>query len=222
MLRDSLAKLRFIRLIDTVLNVRRITGPMPHSALMLVVTLSCRSQEGVVVVVVERMAEQELVSSLCDTQTPEAIKLRSQLEGSWELVSYQVHARKPFKFTRMPLGAKPSGMLIYTRDGHMSVQMQKPSTMRFLGASPHGGFFWEKTRAASHYMAYGGTFAVGRLASDEQDAANPTWAIEHAVHHSLYPNWIGTRQIRLCALDGNVLTLRPNALPKIMVRRVLY
>lgn len=165
-----------------------------------------------------RREPERITAFKSDTQSADAIKLRNEVEGTWKLASYEVHARKPFRFTRRPLGTKPIGMLIYTEDGHMSVQMQKSSKIRFLsGASPHGGFFWEKARAAGHYMAYGGTFEVGRMES--QNGESSALVIEHAVQHSLFPNWRGTGQVRIAVLEGERLILRPHALPKILVRQ---
>jgi hypothetical protein len=53
---------------------------------------------------------------------------RERLIGAWRLVQIESHGpdRKPFD---MP---QPNGMLIYTRDGHMSVQLMYPKSANGL------------------------------------------------------------------------------------------
>jgi hypothetical protein len=163
------------------------------------------------------------------TKIPQAVELRERLHGTWELVSYRIRVQKPIGFTSIPMGETASGRLVYTRDGRMSVHIQKPDTSNLLSVSPHWGFWWEKSRAASHYMAYSGTFDVGRPvssrqqieteATEENEESNGSESngevVEHAIQHSLLPNWIGPARIRLrTTLGGDEhLTLRPHALP---------
>lgn len=152
-----------------------------------------------------------------DHETAEAAVLRQQLHGTWELMSYKVSMRGPFGFAFYPLGDKATGYLIYTPDGHMSVQIQKPGLPAFRTQNPHGGSLWESSKARGAYMAYGGEYEVGRLTPTSAEAkasvkTNKTLVVEHGIKHSLYPNWINLGQVRRCTIEdaGRTLILRPH------------
>jgi len=145
-----------------------------------------------------------------DMKSADARHLRSQIEGTWELVSYQLALLGPVTISKYPLGADARGTLIYTSNGYMAVQIMKPGAPPFKSPNPHWGSSKENSRAASHYMAYGGRFRIGRVPDD-------TLVIEHAVDYTLYPNWFGQGQIRLCELEGDKLVLRPYSLPTVLV-----
>ena len=59
-------------------------------------------------------------------QQPSSVSDRERLIGAWRLASIVGHDGKP-----VTTGA-PQGMLIYTRDGHMSVQLMYPGSGKSL------------------------------------------------------------------------------------------
>jgi hypothetical protein len=65
--------------------------------------------------------------------------LRERVLGAWELVTFTARDTGTGE-ERHPLGAAPRGLILYTDDGHMSVQLAE-SDMR-------------------GYVAYGGRFSV--------------------------------------------------------------
>jgi hypothetical protein len=94
-----------------------------------------------------------------------------------------------------PFGPHPQGMLIYTKDGTMSGHLMAASRPPSRSNIPLRANSEEKIVAFDTYLGYCGTY--------EQQG-------DHVIHHvttSLFPNWVGTDQVRVMQLDGNILTL---------------
>jgi Lipocalin-like domain len=121
--------------------------------------------------------------------------LLDQLLGSWELVSYQLE----LDTGRIvhPLGEDAVGLIVYTPQRRMSVNIMRPGRVTWLSPNPAAGTESEIAEAATGYLAYGGSFAV-----DESLAV-----VEHHVDVSLFPNWIGGVQKRFVDLIGDALVL---------------
>ena len=122
--------------------------------------------------------------------------LREQLVGAWVLSSF-VERDVETGVEYHPFGKRPLGLILYTPDGYMSAQLQRPDRHAFadgvlLRATPE-----EYAAAGSSYIAYSGRFFV--------DEAKGTLSHEMAV--SFFPNWLGQRQVRLVELDGEHLQL---------------
>lgn len=111
------------------------------------------------------------------TPTPE------DLVGSWRLTGWESVADDG-SVTR-PFGDAPEGILVYTLDGIMITTIAPAGRPRLSSADPLlGGPDDERRRAAETFVAYSGTWT---LAGGD---------ITHSVAMSLYPNWVGTRQVR--------------------------
>lgn len=121
--------------------------------------------------------------------------LFDQLLGSWELVSYQLE----LDTGRIvhPLGEAAIGLIVYTPQRRMSVNIMRPGRATWASPNPAAGTESEIAEAAAGYLAYGGSFAV-----DESLAV-----VEHYVDVSLFPNWIGDVQKRFVDLTGEELVL---------------
>jgi hypothetical protein len=122
--------------------------------------------------------------------------LREQLIGAWTLTSY-VERDIETGVENRPLGERPLGLILYTPDGYMSAQLQRPERPPFaegdlLHATPE-----EYAAAGSSYIAYSGRFFV--------DEGNQLLSHEMAV--SFFPNWFGQRQVRLVEVNGERLQL---------------
>ena len=122
--------------------------------------------------------------------------LREQLVGAWALTSYVVHDTETGVEDR-PFGERPLGLILYTPDGYMSAQLQRPERPPFadgdlLRATPE-----EYTAAGSSYIAYSGRFFV-----DEGEKS-----LSHEMAVNFFPNWIGQRQVRLVEVTGERLQL---------------
>jgi hypothetical protein len=122
--------------------------------------------------------------------------LREQLVGAWALSSFFERDIETGVENR-PFGERPRGLILYTPDGYMSAQLQRPDRQAFadgdlLRATPE-----EYAAAGSSYIAYSGRFFV--------DEAKMSLSHEMAV--SFFPNWLGQRQVRLVVVDGKRLQL---------------
>jgi len=124
--------------------------------------------------------------------------LRDQLVGAWELTSF-IERDIATGVENHPFGKHPQGLILYTPDGYVSAQLQRPERPPFadgdlLHATPE-----EYAAAGSSYIAYSGRFLV--------DEAKKSLCHEMAV--SFFPNWVGQRQVRLVKLNGERLQLSP-------------
>lgn len=99
------------------------------------------------------------------------------LIGVWRLVSFE-ELDDTGTTSRGPLGADPRGRLIYTRDGHVSVNMMR-------GTDP----------GPVPYMGYAGTW---RLDGSQ---------IVHRIEVTPRPDWVDTEQTREATLQDDHLTL---------------
>jgi hypothetical protein len=95
-----------------------------------------------------------------------------------------------------PFGEDASGVLIYTPDGNMAVQMLTADRPRLNTDDPIGGDVGERAAAYSSCLAYFGTYEV-----DGQ-------SVIHNVEAALFPNWSRTLQQRPFVRNGNELSLR--------------
>src|SRR4029077_7822907 len=99
-------------------------------------------------------------------------------------------------------GEHPLGLILYTPDGYVSAQLQRPERPPFadedlLHATPD-----EYAAAGRSYVAYSGRFFV-----DERKKS-----LSHEMAVSFFPNWLGQRQVRLVEVNGERLqfsTARP-------------
>ena len=122
--------------------------------------------------------------------------LREQLLGAWTLSSC-VERDIETGIENHPFGERPLGLILYTPDGYMSAQLQRPERPPFaegdlLHATPE-----EYAAAGSSYVAYSGRFFV-----DEGKKS-----LSHEMSVSFFPNWLGQRQVRLVELNGDHLQL---------------
>lgn len=107
----------------------------------------------------------------------------SDLEGSWRLERWEAAAEDGSVV--LPFGERPEGILVYGADGTVITTIAPAGRPRLSSADPlHGGPDGERLRAAETFVAYAGTWTV---AGDD---------VVHTVAMSLYPNWVGTRQVR--------------------------
>jgi lipocalin-like protein len=136
--------------------------------------------------------------------TAQGASISDRFIGAWRLVS--VETIRPNGEVIYPYyGKHPEGLLIYDRNGWMSVQIisdPKPTVPRessresFLAAPAN-----EKVLAIDGYYAYYGTWTV--------DSSSST--ITHHIQQSLYPGERGETGERHFSFEGNRLTLSAKA-----------
>lgn len=120
---------------------------------------------------------------------------RERLLGAWRLVSFSVAA--PDGTLSYPMGRDLVGLIVYTPDGYMSVQLMGPDRPRFDTPAYGVGSDLDWARAARGYFAYAGRYTV-----DEQAPA-----VTHHVEMALNPYWPGRDQKRGIELRGDDLIL---------------
>lgn len=110
------------------------------------------------------------------------------LIGTWRLVSWTAdvdgHSLRPF-------GGETTGLISYTEDGRMWGTLMRSDREQLSAPTLAAATEADRARAAAGYLNYAGTYRVepGRVV--------------HQVEVSLYPNWIGTEQVREMEWEPN-------------------
>jgi hypothetical protein len=118
---------------------------------------------------------------------------QSSLIGTWRLVSWEL--RDDADHATHPFGRDALGYITFTDDGHMSVIITTANRQPFGDADMLRGTDEEKASAAATCVAYCGTYTV--------DAD----IVRIQVEASLFPNWLGTTQVRRIERDGERIAL---------------
>jgi lipocalin-like protein len=116
------------------------------------------------------------------------------LAGVWRLVAWRRIASDGA--VSYPLGDNASGMLVYTANGRMAVQLTAAGRPRLKTDDPLGGDVHERAEAYSTCLAYVGRYEV------RADT------VLHWIDASLYPNWSGVEQLRSFTCENGELVLR--------------
>lgn len=116
--------------------------------------------------------------------------------GVWKLVSYE--ARADDGTITYPVGKDGIGQIAYDAKGNMSAQVADAHRPNFTSGDRMICTPDEMEAALKGYTAYFGTYDV-----DESKGT-----VAHHVKSSLFPNWIGTDQVRYYEFAGNRMTLR--------------
>lgn len=116
-----------------------------------------------------------------------------QIVGTWRLESWFRIEDDGARWPRFGPGA--SGLLTYTADGFMFAALRDGGRKLFAGPDPYGGTAEECQSAMSTGHSYCGRWRI------EGDA------IIHDVELSVFPNWVGSRQVRFFRFDGDRMIL---------------
>lgn len=130
------------------------------------------------------------------TATAHSPMRRDDVVGTWELTSYTQRGGNSGS-TVHPFGEDATGLLIYSADGYMSVQLMRAGRPLFDRPDTDGASAEQAAEAVTGYLAYCGPF----------DVVEATGALRHDVSVSLLPNWVDHPLLRDSALEGNRLTL---------------
>ncbi len=121
------------------------------------------------------------------------------LVGTWRLVSME--ARSSTGAVSYPLGKDGGGLLFYSADGYMSAILYRANRPRFGTQDIMAGTEAQLADAARTYVSYAGPYEVH---GDR---------IHHRVRASLFPDWVGTTQERICSFEGARLVLSTDPIP---------
>lgn len=134
---------------------------------------------------------------------------KTHIAGTWKLKAWRRIAADGT--VTLPFGENPLGLLIYSPDGSMAVQMQSMERATLDSTDPLGGTTEARAQAYSSCLAYFGSYQVQ---GDE---------IVHQVDGSLFPNWSHTEQIRPYSHDGQELVLRtPKSTTTSVVNEIVW
>jgi hypothetical protein len=121
---------------------------------------------------------------------------RERLLGTWRLVSCvqrDEQGRESY-----PFGEDADGFLVYTADGFVSAHLEQRNRPRHQSPDFTAGTPDEYKTMGQGYLAY-----CGRYALDEE-----TRRLAHTMTVSLFPNWLGSTQVRVASFEGDRLILR--------------
>jgi hypothetical protein len=119
------------------------------------------------------------------------------LVGTWQLVSI-LRKGPGEKRDDAPFGKHPSGILVYTADGHTSVIISYDNRKRLSSDDRLAASIEEKATAFDTSFGYAGRYAC-----------MDTRITHHATVAS-FPNWVGTDMIRILKLaDGKLILSTP-------------
>jgi hypothetical protein len=116
------------------------------------------------------------------------------LGGTWNLAAWRRIAADGS--VSYPLGPDAHGLLVYTQNGRMAVQICGKNRATLDTEDPLGGDEAARAAAYSTYLAYFGSYAV--------QGEN----VVHQLDSSLYPNWSGEQQVRPFTTESDQLVLR--------------
>ena len=119
---------------------------------------------------------------------------RDDLTGTWDLQRFWFTDDDGIEMD--PLGDAPVGNLILGSDGNYAFTMMRRGRTAYASGDLLGGTADEKGEAADGYVSFGGAWTF--------DGA----AITFAIVYSLFPNWVGGKQVRLTSMIGDELQLQ--------------
>ena len=123
--------------------------------------------------------------------------LKNELVGTWKLLSY-IEVPIAGDDSLFPMGKNPYGLLMYTTDGYMSVQISKEGRLPYKSDDKLLASTEEMASSLQGYIAFCGKFKVD----------NSTAVVTYTVESSLFPNWKNKIQRRKIDFEGDVLYLK--------------
>ncbi|MET4141969.1 lipocalin-like domain-containing protein [Pedobacter sp. UYP1] len=120
--------------------------------------------------------------------------IKSQLIGTWVLISAAYENENGESI--FILGKEVNGILMYDKNGYMNAQLSSKDRKLFIAEGYNEGTTLETYHAFQEYIAYFGRY-------EEIEPGK----IVHTVLGSLFPNWIGSKQIRFAKINGDLLEL---------------
>ena len=138
-----------------------------------------------------------IVLSANAAQAPHAAEhasIRSQLVGTWELVSSEDHLKDGSIRAYPDAGPHGKGFLLYTAEGYMCAQLMNPDRAQWKDEDEPTDA--QKISAFDGFSSYCGQYEV-----NEAEAI-----VYHLPKTASYPPYVGTRQRRPATLRGDTLT----------------
>lgn len=123
--------------------------------------------------------------------------LKEELLGAWKLLSY-IEVPIGGDDSLFPMGKSPHGLLIYSTDGYMSVQISKQERPLVFNNESLRATLEDIKTSIVDYIAF-----CTKITIDYKNAI-----ISYLVKNSLFPSWINKKESRKVDFDGNILYLK--------------
>ncbi|SKC02125.1 Lipocalin-like domain-containing protein [Sphingobacterium nematocida] len=120
--------------------------------------------------------------------------IKNEIIGTWELLSYiEVPVDGVDSF--FPFGKSPKGLLLYSPDGYMAVQISGSDEIKYISNDRMQASAEELDRRVRGYIAFSGKYTI-----DNRNAH-----VVYDISNSLFPNWEESQQVRKLDFEGDVL-----------------
>lgn len=129
-----------------------------------------------------------------------ATKLSKAVIGTWALVSWTYNDADGNEIDYF--GENPTGILMYTESGYMSVHIMRENRKKFAKEGMYDGTSEEIVEAFTTYFAYFGTFV-------EKEPG----VLQHTVKGGTFPNWLGNIEERYGKIEGDRMILSTPPIP---------
>ena len=116
--------------------------------------------------------------------------------GAWKLISSEM--RTSGGHVQYPLGEDCTGRLVIDAEGNFSAQLMRTDRPRFASDDIVRGTDAEIQAAYQGYIAFWAKFEIDEAKRE----------LSYVVEGSLFPNWLGHRNLRHYEFSGDRLTLR--------------
>lgn len=127
--------------------------------------------------------------------------MKEKFVGTWRLVDYEYLRSDGEQL--WPFGQSPRGVITYTAEGFMSVQIMDSERPIFVGGNRWSATLAEMAAAFQSYLAYFGSY----------DVNGEEGFVTHHIQGSLFPEYTNSDQIRYFEFEGEQLTLSTPPLP---------
>ncbi|GHE34247.1 lipocalin-like domain-containing protein [Sphingobacterium griseoflavum] len=123
--------------------------------------------------------------------------LKNELLGTWKLLSY-IEVPIGGDDSLFPMGKNPYGLLMYSPDGFMSVQISREERLPYASNDKLQPSQDEMLSSLQGYIAFCGKFKVD----------NSSAIVSYMIKSSLFPNWKNKVQRRKIDFEGDILYLK--------------
>ncbi|ERJ58089.1 lipocalin-like domain-containing protein [Sphingobacterium paucimobilis] len=120
--------------------------------------------------------------------------IKNEIIGTWELLSY-IEVPINGIDSSFPFGKTPKGLLLYSPDGYMSVQISASDDLKYRSDDRMHPSEEESQQRMRGYLAFSGRYTVD----------NRRAHVVYDIESSFFPNWEGIRQVRKLDFDGDIL-----------------
>jgi len=120
--------------------------------------------------------------------------LKNEIIGTWKLLSY-IEVPVGGEEYLFPIGTTPKGMLIFSPDGYMSVQISVKNPIKYDSDDRFSATDKKIAARSKQYIAFTGKYTTDNVLS-------------HVIYHietALNPNWEGVKQVRKLDFEGDIL-----------------